>query len=176
MIDLATLTAAKEKLFSRTVKYPNGCWIWCGGMNDTAYGTLWIRLNGELQQWRTHRLSYFLHNGSIPDGLFVCHHCDNPPCINPDHLFVGTTKDNLYDAIRKGRWTEKHCLQNLLLVKNRAVGERHPQAKLTDADVRQIRLRLASGESQRAIAWSYKLRSTAIWKIAKKKTWSHVSD
>lgn len=80
---------------------PNGCWVWIGGKNKNGYGR-WF-LNGKYIL--AHRLSYQLKRGEIPNGLFVCHDCpgkDNPLCINPDHLWLGTAKDNSLDASRKG--------------------------------------------------------------------------
>ena len=77
------------------------CWLWLGSVNNYGYGTLGHNKKVIL----AHRYAWEITNGAIPDGLLVCHSCDNPPCVNPDHLFLGTHTDNLNDCISKGRFT-----------------------------------------------------------------------
>ena len=91
----------------------DGCWLWQGSRNNKGYGQLSKggRSGGSVL---THRYSWEIHNGPIPDGLCVCHRCDNPPCVNPEHLFLGTYKDNAVDRRDKGRNTRykafiTHC-------------------------------------------------------------------
>ena len=88
------------RLLAKCSPEPNsGCWLWTGSATDKGYGHMWFK--GKYV--KSHRISYMLHCGAIPDGHVVCHSCDVPYCINPDHLFVGTTKDNIHDCINKGR-------------------------------------------------------------------------
>lgn len=92
-------TQPEKRFWERVSKQDNGCWLWTGHTNPRGYGV--IAVNGTM--WLAHRYSYQLHTGSIPDKLFVCHKCDVPSCVNPDHLFLGTHQDNMDDMAAKGR-------------------------------------------------------------------------
>lgn len=110
-----------------------------------------------------HRYSWEITYGPIPDGLFVCHHCDNPRCVRPDHLFLGTPLANARDMARKGR----KAIVSL-------PGERHPGSKLTDDAVREIRRRRSLGETTRRLGAEFGVSGPLISYIANRKAWRHV--
>lgn len=91
-----------ESRFWSKVRKTDGCWLWIGGKGHNGYGTLYVA-GAANRQMKAHRLSWRIHFGTIPGGLWVLHHCDNPPCVRPDHLFLGNRSDNMKDAGRKGR-------------------------------------------------------------------------
>ena len=124
------------KRLAERVRRDGECLIWTGARDRDGYGVIGI---GRDSQYRAHRVAFELAHGAIPAGLFVCHACDVPACVNPAHLFLGTARDNTQDMLRKGR-------RDILS------GERHPMRKLTDADVAVIRLRRARGDKLNAIA------------------------
>ena len=90
--------------FWEKVRKGGGCWLWTGNRHRRGYGILGLRREGKRTiSAKAHRLSWEIHNGPIPAGMVVCHHCDNPPCVNPSHLFLGTQVDNIRDMVAKGR-------------------------------------------------------------------------
>jgi len=92
------LATAEERFWSRVNK-TDACWLWTGYRDPNGYGSLGVDCKNRL----AHRFSFELHNGAIPAGLFICHKCDVPSCVNPNHLFAGTQKENMMDCSRKGR-------------------------------------------------------------------------
>lgn len=134
---------------------PGDCWEW---QASTAHGYGQLNTGGGMSL--VHRLSYELHVGAIPDGLLVCHHCDNPLCVNPQHLFVGTNADNVQDMLNKNRNVR---------------GERQGASKLTEGDVREIRQRFADGERQSSLAREYGVCVAQMNRIVHRKEWQHVS-
>lgn len=136
------------------------CWIWKGAKRGkTTYGLCIFR--GKKQS--AHRVSYQINIGPIPEGLEICHRCDNPSCVNPAHLFAGTHTDNMRDMSRKGR--------NPAFFKQ---GERHPLSKLTKEKVLDIRRLIRAGMPLRAIAERHGVSEPAISYINTGETWSHV--
>jgi len=109
-----------------------------------------------------HRFAWGMEHGSIPEGLHILHRCDNPPCCNPPHLYLGTNADNVADRVSRGRAAGQ-------------VGERNPRAKLTEEQVRAIKQRLKNGETQTGLACEYGVHQTAIGFIARGVRWKHVA-
>lgn len=134
----------------------NACWEWTASCNQGGYGHLMV---GRFQR-QAHRLSYALHKGE-PGELCVCHHCDNPLCVNPDHLFAGTDADNGHDKAMKGRAAPKH-------------GELNGHAKLTETDVLSIRAEVAAGKSYYRIAKERRVSDRQISNIARRRQWRHI--
>ncbi len=96
-----------EERFWNKVKKTDTCWLWLGYLDKDGYGAIYTsRPNRKLL--KAHRVSYELHKGAINDGMAICHSCDNPTCVNPEHLWQGTIKDNTTDAFKKGRRTLDH--------------------------------------------------------------------
>ena len=146
-----------------TVNPISGCWEW-NGCKRGGYGrtTAGSRRDGTRRTVSAHRLSYELHNGTIPDGYEVCHKCDNPSCINPDHLFIGTRQDNINDRERKGR--------NVVFV-----GEEQARAKLTKKAVKDARWERAyKGISFQRLAEKYGVSKRTMQNAIKGVTWKCV--
>jgi predicted XRE-type DNA-binding protein len=136
-----------------------GCWEWRRTHNGFGYGTL--RVGGKIVY--AHRLAFELGNGQpIPKGMHVCHRCDNPRCINPVHLFLGTRSDNMADCFAKGRSSVKAFPH---------LGESNPASKLTIEMVEQIRKRLADGESQQSVADAIGISQSQVSNIKRGRQW-----
>ncbi len=139
----------------------SGCWLWTASRDPKGYG--WFRAGSRSRH--AHRISWELRRGSIPNKLHVLHACDNPPCVNPDHLFLGTNAENMADKMRKGRWRG-----------GPPSGEANANAVLTEEAVRAIRVAARCGTSQRALARYFGVRQSTVWNVVHQKTWRHVDD
>jgi hypothetical protein len=146
------------RFWSKVSKSPDGCWEWTAGrLFEGDYGA--YRYQGRTQ--RAHRVSWEMLFGKIPEGFVICHACDNPRCVRPEHLFLGTHKDNMQDMVRKGRARP-------------LAGEHAPAAKLSKLDVSRIRRRYAKGKvSQAELAEEYALHPTQISRIINGRKWKH---
>ena len=151
--------------FSSRVNKTDGCWEWTGG-GVRGYGRYWF--NGK--QVQSHRYSYTLHHPltiDLLDGhreICVCHRCDNPKCVNPAHLFLGSHADNVKDKEAKGRG-------------NQAKGEKQGASKITEAQVREIRNKYANGGiTQQQLALEYGITHTTVHSLIRRKTWFHITD
>lgn len=132
------------------------CLVFVGQRDRKGYGR--VQFDGRLQP--SHRVTWEIMNGPIPDGLVVRHECDNAPCCNPDHLRLGTVADNAADMLKRGR---------------QATGERNGSAKLTDDAVRAIRERYAAGGvTHRVLGAEYGVSPVVIGLIVRRETWKHV--
>ncbi len=178
-----------------------GCWLWQGAKFTNGYGTIKVAQ----KQRRVHRVMWESVNGAIPDGLFVCHHCDVKHCCNPAHLFLGTNSDNLMDASRKGRTArgDRHgskihpdrvprgnrhgsrthperCPRgdangSRLHPEKLRRGQSHPNAVLTEQQVREIRELNASGVSYAKLVKMFGIGKTTVSHIVRREYWRHIA-
>ena len=146
----------RERFWAKVDK-SGDCWEWTGGKMRGGYGS--FKDDGGKTVY-AHRISWAINCGRIPKGLCVCHHCDNPNCVNPSHLFLGTDKDNKQDSMGKGR---------------HAKGEIHGSAKLTEEDVKLARQIYADGKiGFGQLARRFGVCKRAMWKAIRRVTWKQV--
>jgi hypothetical protein len=163
-METAARKSLEERFWEKVRKGP-GCWSWTAATHQFGYGK--IRYRKTETMWEAHRLAWTLRHGPIPKGVCVLHRCDEPGCTKtePDdeypegHLFLGTKGDNSADMAAKGRSTR---------------GEKHPQARLSEADVHRIRRLRASGVRARQIAVEYGIHWVTAHAIISGRNWSHV--
>lgn len=146
-----------QERFEEKFTKSDGCWEWNACKNSDGYGTFGFA--GGLQT--AHRFAYQLYVGGIKDGLVVCHRCDNPGCVNPAHLFLGTQADNIRDSVNKGR-----CI--------RASGEKSGKSKLTEAQVVKIRTGYSEGTRIVDLAKEFGVAWTTIFAVVHRHTWANI--
>ena len=134
---------------------PDGCWIWTAARNTKGYGVV-NEIIGNIRFGRAHRLAYVLTHGPIPTGSLVCHRCDVPSCVRPDHLYAGTPKDNSGDMVAKNRQTS---------------GVRNPSAKLSVSQVNAIRALSERGELPMALSSRFDVAVATIRDVLWGRTW-----
>lgn len=142
------------------------CWLWSGCFGDDGYGRLraergYLTKHGKRFMWATHRASWTLHFGEIPDGLSVLHRCDVKACVNPEHLFLGTQADNMADKTNKGR--AQH-------------GEAHGMSKLTESNVRAIRQMKNLAVCQNDIAEFFGVSKQLVSLIVRRRLWKSLEN
>jgi hypothetical protein len=158
----ASVRPLEQRFWAKVKKSddPLDCWVWTGGKDSHGYGVIRVGDSSD----RSHRVSWVMHRGPIPDGFWVLHRCDNPPCIRPDHLFLGTVSDNNRDRHQKGRSRGGK-------LHGTAVGH----AKLTEESVFEARVRYAMGGMTCAqLGEEYGVCGTVMAKAVNGKTWAHV--
>lgn len=150
-------TKRLKNSFEKKVIKKDGCWDWKGGTGPNGY----IHIRYNQMKLMAHRASWLIYKGKIPPKMCVCHHCDNRRCTNPDHLFIGTAKENSNDRDKKLRGLQ---------------GSRHHKAKLTENDVTEIKKRLACGITSYRIAKDFGVSDGSIWFIKHGITWRHITE
>lgn len=163
-----------DRFWAKVTFPPNiisDCWLWQGGKLPFGHGR-WLERKGKA--WMAHRYAFEAMVGPIGDSC-VCHRCDNPACVNPAHLFLGTRSDNHADMVAKGRNAKGDTHGSHIHQARRPRGSKNPAAKLTEEQVREIRAAIAAGEQQRPVAARYGVSQPLIGMIARREWWRHVT-
>ena len=151
--------ATQARFMSKVSKAESGCWEWTGATNSSGYG----KFGAGGKRGATllaHRVSYLMHLGGIPGGMYVCHRCDNRICVNPGHIFLGTPTENNRDMVSKGRQRGYD-----------RSGEGNPAAKITLVQAREIRALVASGKKRSDVAVEYGISYGHVGQIVTRKSW-----
>lgn len=152
-----------EERFWRKVRKSDGCWLWSGSKTPKGYGMIATAEGARKRTQYAHRLSFEMHCGPIPPGKQVCHRCDVRSCIRPDHLFAGTPAENTADMVTKGRARgASHA------------GMAHPQARLSDSEVREIRRLATEGKDRAWIASRFNVGRSNVNMIVRRASWAHL--
>jgi hypothetical protein len=153
----------QQRLDQYTVQVlPSGCMIWVGHVDSDGYGIAHMKMADGKKNRRVHRLVYEAKKGEIPEGMFVCHTCDVRSCVNPDHLFAGTPKQNVSDMWGKNRWKPGRQNNN---------GSRNPNSRLTEADVCKIRDLRKEGVATKELSFQFGICMSQIHRIASGAAW-----
>lgn len=165
------LARMEERFWSKVKKGPD-CWEWQAGcFRGGGYGMFWR----DGKNMGAHRVSWEIHRGLIPEGMFICHRCDNPPCVNPAHLFLGTPADNQADASRKGRLpagSRHHMRQQPELILR---GDDAPWSKLTSEKIVRIRRLHSEGANASELSRRFNVSRWAIRRVVARETWKHIN-
>jgi hypothetical protein len=156
--------AERIRLFWSRVRlaHPDRCWLWTASVGSHGYGMF----QSDTGLITAPRYAWTITYGPVPDGLFVLHTCDVRRCVNPHHLWLGTQADNVHDCMRKGRWVSNAGCRR---------GADFHTAKLTEADVVEIRRAHAAGSTYKVIAAMYGIDRTNVGCIVRRQTWKHVA-
>lgn len=160
--------------FWNYVERGDGCWLWAGVRGEHGYGSLYASKMRPHYE-RAPRLSWMIARGPIPTGMLVCHRCDNPPCVKPDHLFLGTMKDNIQDAVAKGRIAngDRHGMR--IYPERICRGEQVGTSKLTTLQVLEMRERYATESiTIAALAHEYGITDGTARPLLSGETWKHI--
>jgi len=165
------VTTIERIMLGVEVDLNSGCWLWSRAARS-GYGCTEVRG----KKVYVHRLMYSLHKGDIPEGMFVCHTCDTPSCVNPAHLWLGTPAQNRADMVAKGRWKGRGYGRSAAEIRQTtgcqgAKGSAHYKAKITDADVRAIR---ASDLTNAELAERFGCHQSNICNIRRGRTWRNI--
>jgi len=141
-----------QRFWSKVITKTNCCWLWSGRKTSSGYG----RLMWDGREIGAHQISWIIHNGPIPHGLWILHKCDNPSCTNPDHLFAGTHSDNMKDAIVKGRFKFN---------RKRKFGEDNASHKLSKEQVNEIKILVGNGLTHQHVANGFGVHQSTVTRI-----------
>jgi len=152
-------SADLDRIFQSGITKTESCWLWSGAKNKLGYGS--FSLHGK--HFFAHRYSFFSANPDADQSFLVCHRCDNPSCVRPDHLFLGTDADNMKDMVLKGRWKNKVSLGSL-----------NGAAKLSESQVLEIRKLKAQGLTYSKLAEMFSICHASAWNVVNK-YWRHLA-